>query len=327
MKSVASAGAILFVLSLLTASPASALRVGYNEDAARLLSVPHAVEHSNTQIARVSFSWSDLEPAAGEFDWSTSDRVMALFHSARIRPILTIFGSPSWSGPDRPGIQCGCDRVADPYWTRMWQAVAQRYPEAILGVWNEPNLPSFGSVKVGRMAELVNEAADAIWSVSPGRRVLGPPVAPVGGWAPYARKLYSRIDRRVEMAGNAYPYARRAGRRSFDQLMANLGASLAHLGRIAARDGRQVWITETNVSRRDVSARRQARYVRHAYRLAKRSGVAGMIIYRLWSTWSANDGTYTWDAGLSALAPDGAPTRLYNQVGRLHTGFDPLPVG
>ena len=87
-----------------------------------------------------------------------------------------------------------------------------------------------------------------------------------------------------------------------------------------------MWITETNVSRRDLSARRQARYIRHAYRLAKRSGVAGMIVYRLWSAWSPDDGTYSWDAGLSALTPDGAPTRLYNQVGRLHEGFRPMPV-
>ena len=55
MRSIVSAGAILFVLSLVTAQPASALRVGYNEDATRLLAVPRAVEHSNTQIARVNF--------------------------------------------------------------------------------------------------------------------------------------------------------------------------------------------------------------------------------------------------------------------------------
>lgn len=314
------------VLGFAAAQPASALRVGYNEDATRLLAVPHALEHSNTQIARVSFSWHDLEPAEGEFDWSTADRVMALFRSVNIRPILTVFGSSDWPGSDRPAIQCTCGRAGDASWTRMWQAVAQRYPDAILGVWNEPNLPSFGSVEIGRMAELVNEAAHAIWEVSPGRPVLGPPVAPVGGWAPYARKLYSRLDHRVEMAANAYPYARRATKRSFDQLMANLHADLARVARIASRGRRQVWITETNVSRRDLSARRQARYIRHAYRLAKRSGVAGMIVYRLWSAWSPDDGTYSWDAGLSALTPDGAPTRLYNQVGRLHEGFRPMPV-
>ena len=57
VRSIASAGAILLVLGFAAAQPASALRVGYNEDATRLLAVPRALEHSNTQIARVSFSW------------------------------------------------------------------------------------------------------------------------------------------------------------------------------------------------------------------------------------------------------------------------------
>jgi hypothetical protein len=322
LRSIVSAGAILFVLSLVTAQPAYALRVGYNEDATRLLAVPRAVKHSNTQIARVNFSWPQIEPADGEFEWSTLDRVMALFRKVHIRPIITIFGSPDWTGPDRPGIQCPCDRAADPYWIRMWQALAQRYPDAILGVWNEPNIPSFGSVKIDRMAELVNEAANAIWSVTPGRRVLGPPVSPVGDWASYGRELYSKLDRRVELAANAYPYARAAGKTTFDQLMANLGADLARFKRIAGR--RQVWITETNVSRYDVSPRRQTRYIRHAYRLAKNRGIAGMIVYRLWSAWSPDDGIFAWDAGLSALASNGDPRPLYNQVGRLHRGFRPL---
>ena len=272
----------------------------------------------------MNFSWPQIEPANGAFDWTSVDRVMALFRSAGIRPIINIFGSPEWSSPDRPGIQCPCDRAADHYWTRMWQELALRYPDAILNVWNEPNLASFGSVKVDRMAELVNEAARAVWQVAPRRRVLGPPVAPVGDWVSYARALYAKLDPRVELAANVYPYARVAADKSFGQLIENLHRGLATVKRIAGR--RQLWITETNVSRYDVTATRQNRYIRHAYRIAKQQGAAGMIVYRLWSAWSPDDGIFGWDAGLSALERGGIPTPLYNQVGRLHAGFRPLEV-
>ena len=51
-------------------------------------------------------------------------------------------------GPDNPGIQCSCDRAADPAWQEMWRQVAARYPHAILNVWNEPNIYLYGSVSV-----------------------------------------------------------------------------------------------------------------------------------------------------------------------------------
>lgn len=316
--------ALAAMLSLSVAQSASALRVGYNDDPARFLAVPRAVEHSNTQIARVNFAWPQIEPANGEFDWSAVDRLMELFRSAQITPIINIFGSPAWAAPDRPGIQCPCDRLADPYWMRMWQRLAQRYPDAILNVWNEPNLINFGSVDVDRMAQLVNEAAQAVWQVAPGRTVLGPPIAPVGDWVSYARALYPQLDPRIALSANLYPYARVGAHKSFRQLIESLRGDLASVQRIAR--GRQIWITETNVSRYDVSPRRQTRYIRAAYAIARQKRVAGMIVYRLWSAWTPGDGIFGWDAGLSALEHSGAPTSLYNQVGRLHPGFRRLQV-
>lgn len=304
-------GAILALA--ICAAPAAALPVGYNEDPARLLAAPQAVEHSNTQLARVAVQWQQLEPVQGEFHFHELDRLTRMLKGDGIRPIIFILGSPHWAGPDNPGIQCSCDRAADPAWQAMWRRVARRYPEAILNVWNEPNLYLYGSVSVARMAELTNLAAEAIWNVSPKRTVLGPPIAPSTGWEAYAGALYPLLDRRIDMAANIYPRG---------YLFENLRHDLTTVKRIA--DGRRVWITETNVSRLDVSGVRQTRYINRAYDiLSRRDYIAGILFHRLWSPYSP-DGVGAWDRGLSALTRSGTPRRMYETIGRLHRGFRPL---
>ena len=295
---------------LLAAPRAGALAVGYNEDAARLVAVPQAVKRSNTQVLRVGSLWQALEPQRDVYDWAPLDRAVALMREARIRPMITVFGSAKWADGGTPGINCPCDRAADPEWRDLWRNLALRYPDAVLNVWNEPNIPAFGNVSAARMAELVNQAAAAIWEVDPERPVVGPPTAPWGDWTRYSASLYPRLDPRVALAANLYPRGR---------ILENLRSQLAAADRIAGQ--RPVWITETNVSREEVGARRQARYVREAYRLARRRGFSGLIFQRLWSPFRAADGIGAWDAGLSALRPDAGPRRLYDQIGRLHPGF------
>jgi hypothetical protein len=53
------------------------------------------------------------------------------------------------------------------------------------------------------------------------------------------------------------------------------------------------------------------------------SASPGLIFHRLWSPFSKHEGIFSWDAGLSALARNGAPTRLYRRIGTLHPGFHP----
>ena len=291
----------------------ASVRVGYNEGADRLLAVPGAVRHSNTQVARVPISWPQIEEDDDDFDWQMLDRVVALLRGAHIRPMISVYGSPDWAGADTPGIHCPCDRAADPEWREMWQQVALRYQDALLNVWNEPNYAAYGSVKVARMAELTNKAAAAIWQVDPGRKVIGPAASPgVHGWLSYMRALYRRLDGRIELAANIYPYGK---------IIRNFRRDANAIRRLAGR--RDYWITETNVSRAQVGAERQSRFVRVAYAYAQRKRLSGLIFHRLWSPFSKHAGIFSWDAGLSALARNGAPTRLYRRVGTLHPGFHP----
>jgi Glycosyl hydrolases family 39 len=289
--------------------------VGYNEGPDRLLAVPKAVKHSNTQLARIPISWPHLEPHDDEFAWTELDRVVALLRQYQIRPLISIYGPPAWAGPYVAGVSCPNDRAADPEWQELWQQVALRYRGALLNIWNEPNHPGFGTVSVERMAELTNEAAAAIWAVDPGRKVLGP-AASSGprGWIAYMRALYRRLRPRIDLSANIYPYGR---------IYRNFRREANAMRRIAGR--RELWITETNVSRAEVGARAQRRFVRTAYRYARRNDIAGLIFHRLWSPFSKADGAgAAWDAGLSALARNGAPRLLYRRIGTLHRGFSPL---
>ena len=233
-------------LCVVPAADAGAVAVGYNEDAVRALAVPRAVKRSNVQVMRVGFLWQALEPQRGVYDWELLDHAVALMREARIRPMITAFGSPRWAAGGTPGINCACDRAADPDWQALWAALATRYPDAILNVWNEPNLPTFGSVSVERMAELANEAAAAIWAVDPDRLVVGPPTAPWGDWTKYSPRSTRCWIRGSPSRRTSIP----AGR-----MIDNLRAQLAAAHRIAGR--RPIWITETNVSRCEVSARAQ----------------------------------------------------------------------
>ncbi len=224
--------------------------------------------------------------------------------------MITAFGSARWADGGTAGINCPCDRAADPEWEQLWRALAERYPDAILNVWNEPNIPTFGNVEVERMAELVNEAASAIWSVDPGRPVVGPPTAPWGDWTGYSASLYGLLDPRIAFAANLYPRG---------HVMDNLRSQLGAARRIAGR--RPIWITETNVSRSEVPTRVQVHYVHELYAEARRRGLAGVIFQRLWSPFHAGDGLGAWDAGNSALTADAQPRRLYAEIGSLHRGF------
>ena len=170
--------------------------------------MPQAVKRSNTQVLRVGFLWQALEPQRDVYDWELLDRTVALMREARIRPMITVFGSADWASGGTPGINCACDRAADPDWQDLWRSLALRYPDAVLNVWNEPNIPAFGNVSTERMAELVNLAAAAIWEVDPGRLVVGPPTAPWGDWPAYSEALYSRLDRRIAFSANLYPRGR-----------------------------------------------------------------------------------------------------------------------
>ena len=316
----------LVVLGAL-ASPAGAqaIAVGFNEDGDRLVAGSKALKRANVPLARFPVSWERLEPQQGRLEFDYVDNAVRSLERIGVRPLISVFGTPDWAaGPQVPLLPCALSPSHDDDYRRIWRELAQRYPQALLAVLNEPNIDPYGNLEAERAAELTNLAARAVWSVDPGRRVIGPGASPgEEGWLGYMRDMYRLVDPRVELGAHIYPFGSR--------LMVEFRRTIKRLQGIAGR--RQLWITETGVSRSLVSGTAQRRFVRQAYRYA-RGRARAIIFHRLWSPHAATS-TQGWDAGLSALRADGSPTRLYRTIaalapnsgpGKRRGGSGPLPA-
>lgn len=120
--------------------------------------------------------------------------------AAGVEPIIVPSG---WS--------MGTDEDTVEEYAQIMAAAARHYPEATLGLWNEPNLVG-GTEEIAmpprQAAEFSVAAATAIRAVNPSARIVGPPIAPVEslGWRQYFRRTYRRIpaNLEVEVAVNIY---------------------------------------------------------------------------------------------------------------------------
>ena len=103
---------------------------------------------------RFDFNWFQIEPQAGQYDWTATDAAVdsAVAHGLSIYPTLAY--TPAWAGPnpsctyDDPNDATRCQtqpfaNVQD--WKDFVTAVVNRYKDriGIYGMWNEPNLGGF----------------------------------------------------------------------------------------------------------------------------------------------------------------------------------------
>lgn len=302
----------LGALALPTA--AEAVAVGYNDDGNRLEAGSDSLARANVTLARFSVTWGRLEPEDDRFRFDYVDEAVAALERAGVRPLISLYGSPPWAGPHSENVSCAPDEAHDADYRQIWRELARRYPRALLAVWNEPNINSYGDLEVERAAELTNLAGQAVWSVDPGRTLIGPGASPgEPGWVGYMAEMYARIDPRVELGAHIYPQGER--------LMRGFRFFVARMKAIAGE--RELWITETGVSRSKVSPREQRRFVRRAHRHLEARAEA-IVFHRFWSPYERDSG-HRWDAGLSALRRDGTPNRLFRAIATLGGDRPPPP--
>ena len=196
---------------------------------------------------RVSLPWGQIDraPLPGGYDWSSFDQIVASAARERITILPTVYTVPQWVSAlegctSPPGGPC---TITPPHtqiglaaWRTFLGAAVTRYgpgglfwtlhpdlpaaPIRAWQIWNEENSPGFFAPRpdVGRYADLLRSAADAIRSQDPGAEIVlgGMFRYPLGGGkggiraTDFLRGLYSQPGLEAAFDGVAvHPYAGR----------------------------------------------------------------------------------------------------------------------
>jgi hypothetical protein len=129
-------------------------------------------------------TWSSIEKAQDNFDWTTLDNAVATARKNGVTDILMVLaGTPSWATDDpsaggAAGVLPGAAGMPTNFaWWDDWvRQVATRYKGQITAYqpWNEANLSTFSTGSPQEMADLTKRAYDIIKQVDPSATVVAP---------------------------------------------------------------------------------------------------------------------------------------------------------
>ncbi|MBJ7328706.1 MAG: beta-galactosidase [Solirubrobacteraceae bacterium] len=181
-------------------------------------------------LLRQNFSWKDIEPARGVFDFSMTDRFVLTAAKEGIEVMPLLFGEPAWATSRPPGNFSRPTfpprRMAD--FGVFAAAIAMRYgkngslwlehpgvkprPVRAYQVWNEPNLPIYwgGRPSPKRYAALLRATHRALHAVDPKAMVVtaGLPKSKQGmKLTTYVKRLYAAGARKAIDVLGVNPYA------------------------------------------------------------------------------------------------------------------------
>jgi Cellulase (glycosyl hydrolase family 5) len=166
--------------------------IGFNEDAVAGVHGVAPVDYAGHvrtiggNALRTNLDWRNAEPKRDCWSqewWARWRDFYAAMINRGIRPVFIIGGAPDWArNPTAAERGCkgfaGCvyppARGMESEWAEYAREVAWRFPDALIEIWNEPNLSSGWAPKPNpeRWAELVTVAYDAIKDVSPQTKVV-----------------------------------------------------------------------------------------------------------------------------------------------------------
>lgn len=247
---------------------------GFNDDGTTWAAVADEAADLGANVARVPVGWSTPP--------ENFDALNARLRSEGIRPLISLWGC------EYPDLDAYAAQAA---------AFAQRFPGAIIQLWNEPNHLFFGLMESYEAAAIVRSGAKAIRRVKPRTTVLGPALAPnhewEGSYALYYNGIYRRVPARlrVQPAVHIFPYRENPMR------------VVREAYRRAHRWGK-VWVTELGFFRNSYGAE-QAALSAEAYSLLSRKGARAIIFHRLLPQGGA--ARATGNCGMGPSSYPGAP--------------------
>jgi hypothetical protein len=132
---------------------------------------------------RLDFDWSRIEKSAGDYDWSTVDRILSAAESHDIAVHALVTYTPRWARPPDTSDKHPPSNPGD--FAAFVAAAVERYSQRGVEsweIWNEPNVSWFWSAPSGpdplAFAELVTAASRAIREIDPTAEVISGGLAP-----------------------------------------------------------------------------------------------------------------------------------------------------
>jgi Beta-galactosidase len=301
------------------ASAAPSFRFGIQDDAwlafgaGTIQQRAATLQRLGVDVVRITLHWHRIEPARGEFDWTSDDELLQALRDHGLTPLVTIWGTPAWANGSRSPNWAPLQSDAMAEFAR---AAAERYGFVRYWlIWNEPNQrrwlrPVSASLYVSR---ILNPAYRSIKEVIPGARIGGGVTAPrggTGGMSPIA--FLQGIDRaggRLDAYAH-HPYPLRPAETPTSGgcghcetvTMATLGRLLKEVGK--AFPSARVWLTEygyqTNPPDRvlGVSPAKQALYLAEASRRAAVLPRVDLLVHYLYRDEPALG---RWQSGLTTV--------------------------
>jgi len=166
VRSVAAAAvAAVFIC----APPAQAVETGVNETLGQSVSTPHKATRLGADWVRVWAVWQDLEPAPGAYAPHPIDALnakVAALHARGVKVLVVVHRAPAWASGG--GIAPPRDAAG---FGRFMGGLAERVPGVdAWELWNEPDGSEFwaGGPDPAHYAQLLKAAYPAIKAVQPG---------------------------------------------------------------------------------------------------------------------------------------------------------------
>ncbi len=289
-------------------APAHAVETGVNETLGQTVPTEQKASHLGADWVRLWASWEALQPTPGAYEGHVVDATnahVAALKARGVKVLVVVHRSPAWASRGYGGIAPPADPVS---FAAFMRGLAQRVPAVdAWEVWNEPDSPGFfrDAPQPGAYAAMLRAVYPAIKSVQPGDAVITGGM--VGNDMDFLQALYDHgaqgafdavgvhTDTACLTNGPDIHYRDergRIGRYTFSAYR-EVHAVMADHG-----DGaKPIWMTEigwnTQSTRRQscntgtwagkkrigVSEKRQARFLRAAYRCVAADPFVGPVIW------------------------------------------------
>ena len=155
------------------------------------------IDFGSWRLLSAYVDWPNLEPAKGQWKFSTLDQLVNLAQEHNVEILLPLVFSPSWasSRPNEksqysPGNAAPPSDIND--WRTYVRTVAMRYKGRIQSyeIWNEPNVHEIFSGSPEQMIALTQEANKILKEIDPNITVVSPSATTVNG-VPWLRTFLS----------------------------------------------------------------------------------------------------------------------------------------